>query len=102
MPEPVHVFFDHQVHREVVEAQRHPAPPHAFELAWLARRVGLTDRADAPRPVARRGVALGRDRDGLAVEAQFTGPRAHSREPDASSRMLSPWRRMCCGSAMGA
>ena len=42
--------------------------------------LGLADRPDAPRPVARRGVAIGRDRDRLAVDAQLAFPRADARE----------------------
>ena len=69
-------LLEDHVDREVLEAQRHPAPPHALERRRAALRVGLPHRADAPRAVARRGPSVGRDVDGPAVDAQLTGPGA--------------------------
>ena len=66
--------------REVVEAQRDPAPPHAGELVGPARGLGLADGPDAPRAVAGRGEPVGRDADRLAVDAELALPRADARE----------------------
>ena len=75
------VLFEDDVQREVVEAQRDPAPPHAGELVRAARGLGFADGPDAPRPVAGRGEPLGRDRDQLAVDAHLAFERADAREP---------------------
>ena len=80
VPQTGPILLDHEVHGEVVELQRHPAPPHAVELAWPARRDRLADGADAPRTVARRGVAVGRDLHRLAREPQLATPGADARE----------------------
>ena len=66
--------------RVVVEAQRRPAPPHPTELVRLPRRLGFADRANAPRTIAGRDVPLGRDRDRVAVDTQFSRPCADARE----------------------
>src|SRR5262249_51238887 len=67
----VAVRLEDDVQREVVEAQRDPAPPHAGEVVRLARRLRLAHGTNAPRAVAGRGVAVGRDRNRLAVDAQL-------------------------------
>src|SRR4030081_393372 len=62
--------------REVLEAQRYPAPPHPLERRRASRWIGLAHRADAPGAVARCCPPVGRDVDGLAVDAQLAGPGA--------------------------
>ena len=88
--------------REVVEAQRDPVPPHAVELARPSGRLRLTDGTDAPRAIAGRGEALGRDRDRVAVDAELAGPGAdagEARRVEQDAVTLPAY--MCCGSAIG-
>src|ERR1700750_3295565 len=66
--------------REVVDPQRYPAPPHPGELVGPARGLGLTDRADTPRAIARRSETLGGDGNRFAVDAKFSIERADARE----------------------
>ena len=57
--------------------QHHHMPVNSLRPAG---RLGFADRPDAPRAVAGRGEAVGRDRDRLAVDAQLARPRADAGE----------------------
>jgi hypothetical protein len=66
----------------VLEAQRDVRPPEPVDrlLGAAARRLGLADGTDAPRPVPRAQPPVRRHRDLLAVRLDLARPRAHLRE----------------------
>ncbi|WP_168176108.1 DUF1589 domain-containing protein [Mycobacterium sp. ST-F2] len=69
-------LLDDHHERELFERERYVQPPHALErrICRPARRLGLTDRADAPRPVTRTDPGVWADRDVFAVDGEGAAP----------------------------
>src|SRR5262249_25549445 len=80
--EPVGLLLDDDDGRELLEAKRHVQPPEAFArlVSLTARRLGLTNRSNAPRTVTGADPTIIGHGDLFAVDANDTTPGADLRE----------------------
>src|SRR3954454_4695651 len=77
------VLLCDQHNGERLESQRHVEPPEPEVIAVRRPSAGLTltDRPDAPRPVAAADPLVVRHRNLGTIDVQHTTPRAELREP---------------------